>query len=130
MKKIYAIHAADPGFDPALHAEGVKRYEIDGQFVDALGGKPTAAEIAAVMNPPPQVVDMAQARLALIAADLYHPVQDALAAMQGKEGDMARVEWEYRTTVRRDSPLLVSLASALKLDDAKLDALFIAASKL
>jgi len=48
MKKIYAVHESDPGFDPANHAAGVQRFEVGAFFVDAIGGKPTKVEVDAV----------------------------------------------------------------------------------
>ena len=80
--------------------------------------------------PVPVSVDMAQARLALLDAGLLATVDAAVAAMTGPEGDAARIEWEFRATVRRDSPLVVALASALGLNGATLDALFTTASTL
>lgn len=80
--------------------------------------------------PVPAVVDMAQARLALLQAGLYTTVQDAVAAMTGPAGEAARIEWEFRATVRRDSPLVQALAAQLGLTDQTLDQLFTLAATL
>lgn len=79
---------------------------------------------------PPSVVDMAQARLALLQSGLYGTVQAAVAAMPGAAGDAARIEWEFRATVRRDSPLVASLSAALGLTSQQLDDLFTLAGTL
>lgn len=92
----------------------------------AAGNTPQAADAA----PIPSVVDMAQARLALLQSGLYSTVQAAIAAMPGAAGDAARIEWEFRTTVRRDSPLVASLSTALGLTSEQLDDLFTLASTL
>jgi hypothetical protein len=72
-------------------------------------------------EPPPSIVTMRQARLALLAVGLLDEVEAAIT-------DPAdRIEWEYATTVVRDSPLVVSLSASLGLD---LDALFEMAAEL
>lgn len=76
----------------------------------------------------PVIVSMRQARLALLGAGLLTTVNDAIAVMPGIEGEAARIEWEYATEVRRDSPLVVGLASVLGLTEGQLDSLFIAAN--
>jgi hypothetical protein len=85
-----------------------------------------------VYSPPssPQVVTMRQARLALHAAGLLDQVTAAVAAMPGPEGDAARIEWEFSSTVERSRPLVQSLAAALGWSEAQLDALFTAAAAL
>lgn len=91
---------------------------------------PELPEYVPLVQPVPQVVTMRQARLALLGAGLLARVNDALAAMPGVEGEAARIEWEYATTVDRGSPLIASLGGALGLDDAALDDLFTTADKI
>lgn len=78
----------------------------------------------------PQAVAMWQARQALLGAGLLDAVNAALASMPGAAGEAARIEWEYSNTVQRNRPLVQSMAAALGLTDAGLDALFIAAAVL
>ena len=90
-------------------------------------------ELPTYIPPPskvPKAVTMRQARLALLGAGLLQLVTDAVAAMPGIEGDAARIEWEYAKEVRRDSALLTSLANAMQMTDAQLDALFTEGDKL
>lgn len=75
-------------------------------------------------------VDMCQARLALLGAGLLETVDAAIAAMPGAEGEAARLQWEFRQTVRRDSQLVAQLAPVLGLSDEQLDALFTQAAGL
>lgn len=92
-----------------------------------------APSLPAYTPPPsstPRAVSMRQARLALLQAGLLAGVNTAVAALPGLDGDAARVEWEYAQEVRRDSPLVANLASAMSLDAARLDELFLAASVL
>lgn len=78
----------------------------------------------------PSVVTMRQARLALLDAGLLPDVNATVAAMAGTAGDAARIDWEFAATVDRSSPLVASMAAALALTEAQLDALFIAAAGL
>jgi hypothetical protein len=81
------------------------------------------------MGPLPVVIDkvtMAQARLALLQAGLLDTVQQIIDA-----GDAAlKIEWEYRTEIRRDASLVIALASQLNLTDEQVDELFLQASQL
>lgn len=81
-------------------------------------------------EPVPQVVTMRQARLALLAAGLLGAVETAIDALPSPDKEAAQIEWEYAMEVNREWPLINSIGSALGLDDAAIDALFIAASKL
>jgi len=80
--------------------------------------------------PVPAVVSMRQARLALLGAGILTQVNEALAGMEGVQGEAARIEWEYATSVERNSPLVDGLAAALNLDPAALDNLFRVAADL
>jgi hypothetical protein len=77
-----------------------------------------------------RVVTMRQARLALMAADKLGAVNAAIANMPGPAGDAARIEWEFSSTVERNTQLVAALAPILDMTEAQLDALFIAASAL
>lgn len=74
----------------------------------------------------PVVVSMRQARLALLAAGLLDQVSTAMAGASTE----AQIEWEYATEVRRDSPLVISMAGSLGLTDGQVRDLFWAASAL
>ena len=78
----------------------------------------------------PIEVTMRQARLALHAAGKLAAVNAAIAALPDPPKTAALIEWEYSSTVRRDSQFVSMLGPVLGLDSAALDALFIAASKL
>jgi len=87
----------------------------------------TAEELAATV---PAVVTMRQARLALLAAGKLAGVEAALAGLPSPEREAAQIEWEYAAEVRRDNPIIALVAPALELDDAAIDALFVAAAAL
>ncbi|HRQ83373.1 MAG TPA: hypothetical protein PKZ97_19835 [Azospirillaceae bacterium] len=73
----------------------------------------------AVLSPPPAVVSMAQARVAIERRGLTAAVSAAAAA-----DAEAAIAWEYATEISRGSDLVAALAAALGLDDAALDDLF------
>lgn len=83
----------------------------------------SAEELAARV---PSVVEMAQARLALLNSGLLDTVESNLASMS----QSAQIEWEYRTTVRRDNALVAAMKAQLGWTDEQLDNLFIAAAQL
>lgn len=81
--------------------------------------------------PPPAVphsVTMRQARLALLGAELLDDVESALSALEGPQGQAARIEWEYSQEVHRGKPFVQMLGAAIGLTEEQIDQLFIAAS--
>lgn len=91
------------------------------------------AQIASLQPPAdtidgvPQSVSAYQARAALLAAGL---LPQAEAAVVAAPDEIVRIAWEYATVVRRQSPFISALAPALGLDDAAIDALFVAAAAI
>lgn len=83
-----------------------------------------------IKNVVPYAVTMRQARLALLQAGKLQAVNNAIAVMQGSQGDAARIEWDYSNEVRRDQPLTLALAQAIGMTEEEMDALFINAAKL
>lgn len=76
---------------------------------------------------PPQV-SMRQARLALLEQGLLNKVQSAIDAISDDvQRQRAQIEWEFATTVDRNSELVGMLAQGLSLNSQQLDDLFIAA---
>ena len=78
----------------------------------------------------PQEVTMRQARLALLDAGLLSSVQTAINSLQEPAKTKAQIEWDYSNALQRDNSFVSVLGSALGLNEAALDNLFIAASKL
>ena len=78
----------------------------------------------------PSTVSMRQARLALLTAGKLQAVQDAIDSLPSPQREAASIEWEYAQTVDRGSDFAQSMASALGLDEAALDALFLQAATL
>lgn len=103
----------------AVHApEGFIRPKWDGaQWVE--GGTPLPPVV-------PDYVSARQARLALEDAGLLDTINTAFKGKAKK----ASIEWEYATEIRRDAPLVASMAAELGLTAEQLDQLFIAAYAL
>lgn len=93
-------------------------------------GLPVLVEPQPPVTPPVMAVTMRQARLALLAAGKLGQIDAAIDGLPSPQKEEARIEWEYSQEVQRNKPLVLSLAPALGLDDAALDALFLAASQL
>lgn len=85
------------------------------------------------MPPAPPVVPTVsrrQARRALRAAGLLDDVEAAINALPEPARSDALIDWQDATEFARNWPLLITLAAALGLSDAQVDALFAAAAAL
>ena len=79
----------------------------------------------------PQSVTRRQARQALLLAGMLDLVDPAIAAIPDATArGLAQIEWQDSQDFERHRPLLVSLGTALGLNSAALDQLFITASTL
>lgn len=85
---------------------------------------------ALVLAPPPSV-SRKQARKALLLAGLFEAVQPAIDAIEDPlQRQLVQIDWDDAQTYERDDPTLLSLAAALGMSDAELDALFVTAARL
>lgn len=136
MKKLTTPKGA---FGPYTSVETLAdRYRVDGADLPfTVVGQGTITDWTGQLPEPvivvdvPQSVDMAQARLALLGAGIYASAVDALiAAMPSPQREAAQIEWEFRSTVRRGSDLVLAMAAALQLTDRQVDDLFTLAATL
>lgn len=81
-------------------------------------------------TPAPRSVTMRQARLALLGAGKLPAVAAAIDTLPSPKKEAAQIEWEYATTVDRDSALMGLVGIALELDEPALDDLFTVAASL
>lgn len=75
-------------------------------------------------------VSRRQARRALRAAGLLDDIEAAINALPEPARSDALIDWQDATEFVRNWPLLITLAAALGLSDAQVDALFAAAAAL
>jgi len=76
------------------------------------------------------VVTMRQARLALLAQGYLPQIQDALDLIPEPDKSRVQIEWEYASTVERNSVWVALMIPALGLDDEAMDDLFELAATL
>jgi hypothetical protein len=78
----------------------------------------------------PQQVTMRQARLALLGAGKLAAVNAAINALPEPQKSAALITWDYSSVVQRHNGLIPSMAAALGMTEAQIDALFKAAAAL
>lgn len=135
--------SANGFFDPRISGGNMPEDAVEisaEEYADLLAGQSAGQRIVAdaeghpVLEDQPaapvMAVTMRQARLALLAAGKLGQIDAAIDSLPSPQKEAARIEWEYSQEVQREKPLVLALAPALGLDDAQLDALFLAASKL
>lgn len=96
----------------------------------ARGNTPLPYEPPAPVVRVPEEVTMGQARLALHDIGKLQAVEAVLAGMPEPERTRAKIEWDYRPTVRRDSQLVAQLGAAIGLTRRELDDIFTHAAEL
>lgn len=81
--------------------------------------------------PTPDSVTAVQIRLWLVNHGItLNQVDAAIAALPDETREATRIEWEYSGTIHRSSSTLVSMAAALGMDSAAIDAAFVEAASL
>jgi hypothetical protein len=78
----------------------------------------------------PQQITMKQARVCLIINGLYTQINTAIQGLTGVAGEIAKVEWEYSTTMERNNILVQQITTELNWTSEQLDALFTQAATL
>lgn len=104
---------------------------VNGELVDMSEAEVLARQVeeeaaANQSTTVPPAVSMFQARAVLMQAGLYEAVDSAMQST----GGVNALAWEYATEVRRDSPLVLAMASQLDLSPEQIDDLFRAAVQI
>ncbi len=87
--------------------------------------------VTALPPPPvPDEVSRRQAKRALSDAGYLSAANAAIAAIPGKAGDDARIDWADAGYFRRDNQLILAMGKALGLTAAQIDDLFRAAAAI
>jgi len=93
-------------------------------------GNPVLIDSPPKKDETPPEITMRQCRLILHREQLLPMVQSAINELDEPKRTEAQIEWDYASSVRRDSEIVFILAAALGIEDTRLDNLFLAASKL
>ena len=84
------------------------------------------------LPPPPipdvEVVSMRQARRILFTYGYLDQVNTYIDQLPSPDKELAQIDWEYATEVRKDSDLVSALAEHLSLTSEQLDTMFYEAS--
>jgi len=128
---IFPLRGEAPDVEAGQIAERIAVDLVDEQWTQLWAVRDmTSEEVEAARPPVPQEVTMRQARLALLAIGKLDQVPPAIESLEGADRDVARIEWEFSSTVVRTRALVVMLGQALGLDDEALDQMFITAAGL
>ena len=116
-----SLHCIEPDFEYMLPSGCVEITEAE-------------AEAIRIANmPPPQIptsITMRQARLALFQAGLLTNIDTTINSLPEPQQTSARISWDYSSTVERNNPVFIQLATALGLTSSQIDQLMISASQL
>jgi len=123
------------GLDIVVPFSSVPSYVLLTTFPDyvAPGWAYDGANFTAPAAPtptPPDAITMRQCRLALHNAGLLDSVATVISGLLTTMQATAQIEWDYSSTVLRDSPLVAAIATGLTLSSMQLDQLFITAATL
>lgn len=102
----------------------VPRFVAPSWIVVPLAVRDDYAPPAPPSEPVPEEVSRRQAKRALSDAGFLAAANDAIAAMPGKAGDDARIDWADAGTFRRDNPLILGIGERLGLSSQVIDDLF------
>lgn len=120
------------------HAQNIVINTQDGSSFDVTSSHPFAVEYVKwldagnvpmqgeIVNTIPSEVSISQAREALLQVGLLASVNAAVNNLS----ERAKIQWEYRATVKRDNQFVQELVSNGLLTNAQLDDLFVLANSL
>ncbi len=109
---------------PLITENGVSRTMTEAEYAEYIDPANKVKELI------PFSVTMRQARLALLSANKLTLVSSAIDSLPSPQKEQAQIEWEYATTVSRDSALTQMLATSLGMSETDLDQLFTQAATL
>lgn len=115
----------------ALKADGSQDSAIEADWVAITNAEADAWRER--LKPPPAdvtVVTMRQARLALLAVDKLSLVNATINSLPSPQREAAQIEWEFASEIRKDSPLITTLAPLVGLSPANVTTLFNTAATL
>ena len=127
----YVFEGVPPSYDPATQklVDSAATEVIEGKLYSTYDiVQLTQVELDAIYQASvPEVITMREARLVLFQNELLPTIDAAIAA---STDEVLKIEWAYAAELRRDWPSLITMAAALGITDAALDAMFIQAKTL
>ncbi|KAA0970797.1 hypothetical protein FPY71_09995 [Aureimonas fodinaquatilis] len=114
-----AVELTEDQWREFIYHSGLRRWD---------GEKPVEYVPPAPEPIPVTEVTMRQAKIQLSRAGILTQADAAIQSMPGQQGEEARIEWQYATTLRRAHPLVDALGSQLGLSVEQIDELFEAAA--
>lgn len=110
---------------PILVGAEVARWDVDHWTVlsSRPAGEPQSNEILV-----PNFITPRQGYIILSRYELLEPVRAYFAALEGQEGEEAKIELEFAQEWKRTWPTLINAAHDFGLTDAQIDQMFIEAS--
>jgi hypothetical protein len=100
--------------------------EID-YIIKEIGTTPIYDGITEII---PASITMRQARLILLQYGLLDTINKIIADMQGEQGDVARITWEYSQTVESANPLFDIITEIARMTLDQKNKMLLEASKL
>lgn len=122
------IETANPAAWMGRTTQEPPAYDAARQGAFFLGGNWSVVDSTEQPTPVPQSVSRFQARAALHLAGLLDQVEGLMA--DPSTPILARLAWSDAQEFKRSSPTITSMAQALGLSDADVDALFISAATI
>lgn len=96
------------------------------QTIRQFTAEEVAAREAAAIPPVPSSITPVQLRLALSIYGLLETVETLVSQL----GEVERIYWQYASAIRRDNPILNSMAVRMNLSKEQVDEMFIFAASL
>ena len=128
---VFLIPGGAVDVEPPVVPDGHRARWSNGWVFEAIPQPEPEPEPEPLPPAVPQQVTMRQARLALLGAGLLDDVDAAIAAIPDPvQRKAAQIEWEYASTVERQSPFVQQLAAGLGLSAEQMDDLFVQAAAL
>ena len=124
----YPIPVAD--IKPLYYADDYSYViaKVPDQYADTEGVSIFRGSLPAPAPSVPEFITPRQGYIILSRYGLLAPVKAYFAALEGQEGEEAKIELEFAQEWKRSWPTLINAAHAFGLTDAQIDQMFIEAS--
>jgi len=73
----------------------------------------------------PLIIELSQAKKILKKKNLLDVINTSIASLEGEDMELIKIDWEYRTHIRRDHPAVKMIANLTHMSEVEIDQLFI-----